>query len=489
MHEGKEIIVVEDDASMSQAIERLLKAVGLHSRTFTSGEALLESPMAHQAACFIFDVRLPGLSGFELRARLRDLGINRPVIFITAYDQASARDEATQTTAAGFFPKPFDGRSLLVAITQALGALLLIFSTPLAIAQNAPLAKDDAFDFKATVPNTSPKPKSNPPGMVWIPGGEFSMGAAVNGHGSGEKPMASNDAAPIHRVRVDGFWMDETSVTNEQFGKFVKATGYKTIAERTPTKEEFPTAPVENLVAGSVVFSPPEHEVPLNNHFQWWTYVKGANWRHPLGPDTDIKGKEKHPVVHIAYADAEAYAKWAEKRLPTEAEFEFAERGGLSGKTYAWGDEFRPKGKWMANTWQGKFPVKDAEEDGFAGLAPVKSFPPNGYGLYDMAGNVWQWCSDWYRADYYSQLAIDYHIAINPPGPEDPFDPAEPNEKKRVHRGGSFLCNEHYCSRYIVGTRGKGEVSTGTNHLGFRCVKSVEPERAPILRGPKPSSQ
>ena len=209
--------------------------------------------------------------------------------------------------------------------------------------------------------------EATPQGMVWIPGGEFSMGATVNGHGHAEMPMASNDAEPIHRAYVDGFWMDKTTVTNEQFAKFVGATGYVTVAEKAPTREEFPTAPEENLVAGSVVFSPPDHEVPLNNHFQWWSYVKGANWRHPLGPDSDIKGKEKYPVVHIAYPDAEAYAKWAGKRLPTEAEFEFAERGGFSGKTYAWGDEFRPHGKWMANTWQGKFPVKDGGDDGYAG--------------------------------------------------------------------------------------------------------------------------
>jgi formylglycine-generating enzyme required for sulfatase activity len=312
-----------------------------------------------------------------------------------------------------------------------------------------------------------------PDGMVWIPGGEFSMGAIMNGEGSHAMPMASNDSQPVHRVYVDGFWMDATPVTNAQFEKFVKATNYVTIAERTPTKEEFPTAPEENLVAGAVVFAPTDHEVPLNNHYQWWTYVKGANWRHPLGPQSDIKGKENYPVVHIAYPDAEAYAKWTAKRLPTEAEFEFAERGGLSGKTYAWGDEFRPGGKWMANTWQGQFPVKDAGEDGYAGIAPVKSFPANGYGLYDMAGNVWEWCSDWYRPDYYQELTDNGGVARNPQGPDSPFDPAEPNEKKRVHRGGSFLCNEQYCSRYIVGTRGKGEVNTGTNHLGFRCIKSA----------------
>ena len=211
----------------------------------------------------------------------------------------------------------------------------------------------------APVSHPGAPPKPVPQGMVWIPGGEFSMGAVTNGHGSAEMPMSSNDAEPIHRVRVDGFWMDKTTVTNDEFEKFVQATGYVTIAEQAPTKEEFPTAPAENLVAGSVVFTAPDHEVPLNNHFQWWNYVKGANWRHPLGPESDIKGKGNYPVVHVAYPDAEAYAKWAGKRLPTEAEFEFAARGGLAGKTYVWGDEFRPKGKWMANTYQGKFPVKD----------------------------------------------------------------------------------------------------------------------------------
>jgi len=356
-------------------------------------------------------------------------------------------------------------------VSRIVFTLLAVVSFSSALAQWLH-AQEGSSAFAPTLSNKTNAPGKPPGGMVWIPGGEFSMGAAVNGKGSDEMPMASNDAGPIHRVRVDGFWMDATAVTNEQFDKFVKATGYITIAERTPTKEEFPTAPAENLVAGGVVFAPTDHDVPLNDHYQWWSYVKGANWRHPQGPESDIKGKEKYPVVQIAYPDAEAYAKWAGKRLPTEAEFEFAARGGLSGKTYVWGDEFRPGGKSMANTWQGKFPVKDTGEDGYAGIAPVKSFAPNGYGLFDMAGNVWEWCSDWYRPDYYKTLADKGGVANNPKGPDSPLDPAEPNEKKRVHRGGSFLCNEQYCSRYIVGTRGKGEVNTGTNHLGFRCVKS-----------------
>ena len=332
-----------------------------------------------------------------------------------------------------------------------------------------------AAHFLPTLPNSAQPPGTAPEGMVWIPGGEFSMGAAdpVGADMNDVGMHATDDSRPIHRVYVDGFWMDKTDVTNEQFERFVKATGYITVAERTPTKEEFPDAQPENLVAGSVVFSPPDHPVPLNDHLQWWSYVHGANWRHPLGPKSSIKGKGNYPVVQVAYEDALAYAKWAGKRLPTEAEFEFAARGGLMGKPYAWGDQFRPNGKWMANTNQGHFPDKDTGADGYAGIAPVAQYPPNGYGLYDITGNVWEWTSDWYRPDYYAQLAATGGVARNPKGPDSSFDPAEPGEKKRVHRGGSFLCTEQYCSRYMVGTRGKGEISTGTNHLGFRLVKST----------------
>ena len=313
--------------------------------------------------------------------------------------------------------------------------------------------------------------------MVWIPGGEFSMGAADPPDMDMVGMRATTDSRPIHRVYVDGFFMDKTDVTNAQFAEFVKATGYVTIAEKTPTQAEFPGAPPENLAAGGVVFSPPDHEVPLNDHFQWWSYVKGANWRHPSGPNSSIKGKEVYPVVQVAYADAQAYAKWAHKRLPTEAEWEFAARGGLAGKPYVWGEKFKPDGKWMANTFQGHFPDQDSGADGFIGISPAGKFPPNGYGLYDMAGNVWQWTTDWYRPDYYTQLSKLGGVARNPKGPETPFDPSEPNEKKKVHRGGSFLCTDQYCSRYMVGTRGKGEVSTGTNHLGFRCVSSSGAKR------------
>jgi sulfatase modifying factor 1 len=298
-------------------------------------------------------------------------------------------------------------------------------------------------------------------GMIWIPGGQFWMG-------SDDAHMP--DTKPWHRVYVDGYWMDRTEVTNEQFALFVKATGYVTVAERKPRAADFPTAPPENLIAGSVVFTPPTHAVSLNNRFQWWSYAAGANWRHPEGPASDIQNRMNHPVVHIAYDDAVAYCKWAGKRLPTEAEFEFASRGGLDRKRYVWGDEFMPRGKHMANTFQGTFPDTNTAEDGYTGTAPVGSFPANGYGLFDMAGNVWEWTSDWYRADYYQTLAASGKIAVNPAGPADSFDPSEPGVAKRVQRGGSFLCADQYCSRYITGGRGKGEPDTGTSHLGFRAV-------------------
>jgi formylglycine-generating enzyme required for sulfatase activity len=365
-----------------------------------------------------------------------------------------------------------------VAVMAGLVAFMLLCSPSTGPASTASTNEKDAATTKSafapTIPDKTPAPGPAPQGMVWIPGGEFSMGSDEAGESLCGLPGVTRDAQPIHRVYVDGFWMDKTDVRNEQFDQFVKATGYVTIAERTPTKEEFPGAPPENLVAGSTVFTPTAGPVPLNDYFQWWRYEKGANWRHPEGSASDLKGREKYPVVHIAYPDAEAYAKWAGKRLPTEAEWEFAARGGLSGKLYAWGDQLKPGGKWMANIYEGQFPVKDTGDDGFAGLAPVAQFPANGYGLYDMAGNVWQWCSDWYRADYFATLAAQGGVARNPQGPETPYDPAEPTEKKRVHRGGSFLCTYQYCTRYMVGTRGKGEVTTGSNHLGFRCVKTGE---------------
>jgi formylglycine-generating enzyme required for sulfatase activity len=351
--------------------------------------------------------------------------------------------------------------------TRALGLLAITVAS--ACSKKSPPERGQMASASLSV-------ESRPPdGMVWIPGGEFSMGVASagdagdvhGGSGCGD-PLA--DAKPVHRVYVDGFWMDRTEVTNEEFARFVRATGYVTVAERTPTAEEFPTAPPEKLVAGSVVFDPPRAAVPLDNQFRWWTYVVRASWRHPFGEESDVRGREHYPVVHVAYEDAQAYAKWAHKRLPTEAEFELAARGGLAGKSYAWGDELRPDGRWMANTFQGHFPNEDSGEDGWKGIAPVASYPPNGYGLYDVAGNVWEWMSDWYRPDYYATLAAR-GVVRNPRGPDESFDPAEPRVAKRVQRGGSFLCTSQYCARYLVGSRGKGDPSSGANHLGFRCAR------------------
>ena len=364
--------------------------------------------------------------------------------------------------------------SALVLIVGAAGVIVSRF--PSRIASSTPAAPtniDSVGRFLPTRPNPGTAAFEAPEGMVWIPGGEFSMGAQDPPAMDEVGMQATGDSRPVHRVYVNAFWMDKTDVTNEEFARFVLATKYNTVAERKPKAEDFPGAPPENLVPGAVVFSPPDHPVPLNNHYQWWLYVAGTSWRHPTGPRSNLHGREHYPVVNVAYEDAEAYAKWAGKRLPTEAEWEFAARGGLSGKPFVWGDEFRPRGLWMANTFQGRFPILDTGEDGHVGVTPVGIYPPNGYGLYDMAGNVWQWVSDWYRPDYYRQLSAAGGVANNPRGPVSSFDPGEPSQPKRVMRGGSFLCTDQYCSRYMVGTRGKGEVSTGTNHLGFRCVRDA----------------
>lgn len=328
--------------------------------------------------------------------------------------------------------------------------------------------------YQSTIENKISGGGETPAGMVLVPGGEFSMGGVnpVGMDDGGHEAMA--DARPVHRVYVDAFYMDEHEVTNGEFAAFVNATGYVTVAEQKPTREEFPDAPEENLVAGSIVFSPPDHPVSLSDHYQWWQFIKGACWKHPFGPGGNKGGIIKDcPVVQVSYEDAAAYARWAGKRLPTEAEWEFAARGGKPGNLYTWGNELKPGGKWMANIFQGQFPGEDIGADGFKGIAPVKQYPSNGYGLYDMAGNVWEWCSDWYRPDYYSQLAAK-GVVRNPAGPGDPYDPAEPGQRKKVQRGGSFLCTDQYCTRYMVGTRGKGEWRSASNHIGFRCVSDIK---------------
>ncbi|MCE5318626.1 MAG: formylglycine-generating enzyme family protein [Parachlamydia sp.] len=315
---------------------------------------------------------------------------------------------------------------------------------------------------------------ATPPGMVWIAGGEFTMGT--------DDPGARADERPAHRVKVDGFWMDATPVTNREFQEFVKATGYVTTAEKAPTLEEImaqvppgtPSPSPDMLVAASLVFKPSSGPVPLSNHHRWWDWVPGASWRHPLGVKSSIEGKEDHPVVQISWFDAVAYAEWAGKRLPTEAEWEFAAVGGREKKSqYVWGDEEFSEEKPQCNIWQGDFPYKSSKPGGVFGTTAVKTYPQNPYGLYDMAGNVWQWCHDYFHINYYADEAKK-GVSINPEGPATSYDPQEPFAKKRVHRGGSFLCHDSYCKGYRITARMKTCPDTSLNHLGFRCAMTAE---------------
>ena len=323
-----------------------------------------------------------------------------------------------------------------------------------------PAPRPAAVDPRVRV-DTTPAPSPAPEGMVWVPGGTFWMGCD-----DCEMP----DTRPVRLVTVDGFWMDRTPVTNAQFAAFVQATGFVTVAERQPDPEDYPGAPREALVPGSPVFVAPAGAASLDNPMAWWRYVAGASWKHPEGPGSTIAGREDHPVVHVAWDDAAAYLAWAKKQLPTEAQYEYAARGGLDRQRYAWGNELRPSGRTPANIWQGRFPVTDTREDGYGGTSPVSAFAPNRFGLYDMGGNVWQWCADWYRPDAYAR---DAGAVGNPRGPADSFDPNEPGIAKRVQRGGSFLCSDQYCSRYLVGSRGKGAADSGGSNVGFRGVRSA----------------
>ncbi len=348
---------------------------------------------------------------------------------------------------------------------------------PEVLAESAPDTKSAATPVAKFVTPPGPAPE----GMVWIPGGQAAMG----------DDQGPPDERPAHSVTIDGFWMDRTEVTNAAFKKFADATGYLTIAERTPKREDFKglvadvnEIPAENLVAGSICFNPNFDRKTLTKDqplwpLQVWKYVKGANWRHPDGPESSIADRMDHPVVHVAWVDANAYCQWAHKRLPTEAEWEYAARGGLKNAIYPCGNELQQDGKWTMNIWQGVFPDTHNVQDGFRTTAPVASFTPNGYGLFDMAGNVWEWCHDFYRPDYYRYAPLS-----NPPGPSDSYDPLEPNSPKRVQRGGSFMCSDNYCRGYRVSARMKQDPDSATFHAGFRCVRSPE---ATVENTPQPS--
>jgi len=308
--------------------------------------------------------------------------------------------------------------------------------------------------------------------MVWVPGGTFSMGSDKH----------YPEEAPVHRVTVAGFWMDRTPVTNRDFGKFVNATGYVTVAEVRPDIKDYPAALPHMLRAGSLVFTPPKRPIDLRDWSQWWNFKFGANWKRPLGPRSSLAGLNDHPVVHIAYADAVAYTRWTGKDLPTEAEWEFAARGGLDGAEFAWGQELAPSGKQMANTWQGAFPHENLRLDGYERTSPVTAFPPNSYGLYDMIGNVWEWTSDWYSSQHEPNAAKACCIPQNPRGGREDasYDPRLPTVKipRKVLKGGSHLCAPNYCRRYRPAARHPQPVDSSMSHVGFRCI--VRPPGSPL---------
>ena len=303
--------------------------------------------------------------------------------------------------------------------------------------------------------------------MVFIPGGKFMMGS----------DKFYPEEKPVHAVTVDGFWIDKYEVTNNEFKKFIDETGYVTVAERPLKPEDYPGAKPEMLAPGALVFKKAKGAVDLNDYFNWWAWVPGASWKHPKGPKTDIRGMEKHPVVHIAYEDAEAYANWAGKELPSEAEWEYAARGGLEGMDFTWGNEDTQQTKPMANTWQGVFPYQNLLIDKYEGTSPVGSFAPNGYGLYDMAGNVWEWTSDWYVAQLDEtankvKTCCTTHVNPRVVSAEMSYDPCQPTIKipRKVLKGGSHLCAPNYCLRYRPAARQPQMIDTGMSHLGFRCI-------------------
>lgn len=352
---------------------------------------------------------------------------------------------------------------------------------------NTSVAGSDSAARDATSAVDPPEPSSvaqstvieepdldRPTGMVWVPGGKFRMG------GTDGFP----DEQPIHEIELDGFWMDSMEVTVAEFKRFADATGYVTVAEQKPNREDFAdqltpeqiaAIPEEVLVPGSICFNPdfdrstfPEGRRPTPAEiYLVWMYKRGANWRHPDGPDSGIQDRMDQPITHVSWSDCAAYCEWAGKRLPTEAEWEYAARGGRDQETYPWGNDREPGGRWMTNIWQGEWPFKNLNQDGHEKTSPVASYEANGYGLYDMSGNVWEWCHDWYRPDYYENSPRK-----NPMGPVDSLDPNEPNIPKRIQRGGSFMCNANYCTGYRAAARMKGDVMSGTWHCGFRTALS-----------------
>lgn len=325
----------------------------------------------------------------------------------------------------------------------------------------------------AAMAQTSDAPRFH--GMVFLPSGTFTMGALDS----------APDEFPPHEVELDGFWIDTHEVTNSQFAEFVKATGYVTTAEQPPelrslqpgvNREEIKILPELNQPGSICSYQlDSRNDIdPEKGAYSWWQYVPGANWRHPEGPESSVDDRMNHPVVHVSWLDAVAYCKWAGKDLPTEAQWEYAARGGLKDQSYPWGSQRNPGGQWLHNVWQGEFPISNSGDDGFLHTAPAGSFPPNNFGLFDVSGNVWEWCKDYYQPEYYSASSRS-----NPPGPGTSFDPMDPSVIKRVQRGGSFMCSEQYCIGYRTTARMKGEEDTGAFHTGFRCVINEPFDEAP----------
>lgn len=377
-------------------------------------------------------------------------------------------------------------RPAIAALILLVAALALIAAMTISSRLDSaakPTAATDSKEQDAVGPGVGKTPERNsvssaePPisndprlkNMVWIPGGQFTMGALET----------VPDEFPPHDVELDGFWIDATEVTNRQFSEFVSATSYVTTAERPPELRSVqPGSGFENAEIlpefnkpGSICSMPlrtRDDIDPNKGAYSWWQYVPGADWRHPEGPDSGINDRMEHPVVHVSWLDATAYCEWTGKQLPTEAQWEYASRGRRANAVYPWGDERNPEGRWLNNIWQGEFPIKDLGEDGFTGTAPVRSFPANDFGLFDMSGNVWEWCSDYYQPEYYS-----FSPLLNPAGPESSHDPQEPGIIKRVQRGGSFMCSDQYCVGYRNSARMKGEEDSGAFHTGFRCVSTL----------------